>query len=111
MMMTRFTTMASTGRRMKMSVSFTERSFVELTILGRGRELRVENDLVVHGERNAILELERSRGDDFLSGLETFENGHVVTTRLAEADECLMRHLGHFLRFADRLHLGEKDRI
>src|SRR2546421_11938613 len=57
MMMTRFTTIARTGRLTKMSVNFNAAS----PILGMRGELRLDFDVVVDDDARAVAQLERAR--------------------------------------------------
>src|SRR5262249_3140196 len=87
--MIRLTTIARTGRRMKMSVSFMALSAV-LRLRG---QLRVELDGVVDRDRRAVAQLERARGHDLFSVLDAVEDGDEIAARLADADELLARDL------------------
>src|SRR5687768_11184790 len=87
MMITRLTTMASTGRRTKMSVNFTTRSYVRSAIFGGRRELRVDEHLVAHRERDAVSELEGAGRHELLARLQAVEHGDEVAARFTELHE------------------------
>src|SRR2546421_11956980 len=74
MMMTRFTTIARTGRRMKMSVNFTRRS----AIFRSGGDLGIDFDVVVHHHPRAVAKLETARGDDLLARLHATGDGETT---------------------------------
>src|SRR5271167_503268 len=63
MMITRFKTMARTGRRTKTSVNFTRRASA---IFGMGRELGLRLHRVVHRDGSAVAQLERAGGHHLL---------------------------------------------
>src|SRR5438477_1991015 len=87
MMMTRFTTIASTGRRTKMSVNFTRASeVVDVRLQGRRRF-----DVVVDDHARAVAQLERAGGDQGLAGLDAVGDGDKIAARVTESDELLAR--------------------
>src|SRR4051794_8883397 len=88
MTMIRLTTMASTGRRTKMSVSCMS------PVLRSRRQRRRQVDLVVDHHRRAVAQLEGPLGDHLLPGGQAFLDGHEVTARLSHAYELLAGHLG-----------------
>src|SRR5512138_3845960 len=105
MTMTRLTTTAMTGRRMKMSVNLMARS----SVLGRPRrELRLRRERVVHGHRDAVPHLEGAAGHHRLSGLQAGDDLDEVAAPLAEAHELLpgdrRRLAGGVLLPLDREH-------
>src|ERR1019366_3658074 len=89
MTITRLTTIARTGRRTKMSVSF----MIALPIVRVRRELRVDLDLVVHGDGRPVSKLEGARADDVLPGRDAVDDRHEVAPGGADAHELLPRHL------------------
>src|SRR3954471_8226125 len=84
-MMSRLTTIARTGRRMKRSVNF-----MGLFFLRRRRRVVGRLDLVVDGDRRAVLELDLAAGDDFIALLDAAEDGDLVPARRAGVDENLL---------------------
>src|SRR5450432_2341035 len=89
MTITRLTTIARTGRRTKMSVNF----MIALPIVRVRRELRVDLDLVVHGDGRPVSKLEGARADDVLPGRDAVDDRHEVAPGGADAHELLPRHL------------------
>src|SRR5262249_44852843 len=87
MMMMRLTTIARTGRRTKMSVSFIRPS----AILGLRSELGVERDVVVHDDARAVTELEGPCDDDLVALLDAALDGDEVAPVLGDPDELLPR--------------------
>src|ERR1700733_5579090 len=85
MMITRLTTIARTGLRMKMSVNF----IVASPVLGMRRHLRIQLHVVVLDDAGAVAQLERAVGDDLLAGLHAVDHGDEIAARLAEAHELL----------------------
>src|SRR5689334_10304678 len=85
MMITRFTTIASTGRRRKMSVNFMS------VVLGSWAELRVGLHAVVDRHGRAVTQLERAGADQLLPRGDAVDDGHEVAAGLAEAHELLAR--------------------
>src|SRR5687767_3643071 len=81
--MTRLTTIARTGRRMKMSVNrmLAVRRF-GIGLVGRG-------DVVVHLDRRATAKFEHARGDNLFAGLDAGEHRHLVAACVAELHELL----------------------
>src|SRR5262249_9357208 len=95
--MTRLTTIASTGRRMKMSVNF-----MALAILRLGRQLRAGLDVVLHHHRRPIPQLETARDHNLLARGHAVRDGDVVAAGLGGAHELLARD-------PDRLAVGADD--
>src|SRR4051794_40349685 len=93
----RLTTIASTGRRMKMSVKFMRRAslFLRLRVRVVGRL-----DAVVHRDRRAVLQLVLPAAHHHLAGLQALDDGDLVAARRAGLDEDL---LGDELRLALRI--------
>src|SRR6266511_4812075 len=89
---TRFTTIARTGRRMKRSVIVFIVSAPGSPLGGHGRDLRVRGERVVHGHGHPVAQLEASARDDRLSRREPGDHLDEVPAPLAEADELLLRH-------------------
>src|SRR5262245_57705304 len=83
----RLTTIATTGRRMKRSVSFIGAS--GLGRVRRGRHLGRE--VVPHHHRDVVSQLERPGADHDLAGFEPGEHGDKIAAPLAEADELVSR--------------------
>src|SRR3954471_2243275 len=81
--MTRLTTTASTGRRMKRSVSF-----MSAVLRLRGRVVG-GLDAVVDGHRGVRPQLEHARGDHLLAGLQPGEHGDLVAAGAAHAHDLL----------------------
>src|SRR5690606_28224166 len=105
--MTTLTTIAMTGRRMKRSVSF-----MMSPVLGRRVGARVgRRDVVVDGDRSAVLELERARRDHGRACLEAVLDLDEVATSLTEAHEGLLG--GERVAFAahdvDRVAVGRVE--
>src|SRR4029079_9463553 len=82
------TTIASTGRRRKSSVSFMTSAF-----LGVGRQLRLRLDRVVHDDRRVVPQLERARAHHVLARRDALGDRDEVAARGARADELLPRDL------------------
>src|ERR1700733_4885358 len=75
MMMTRLTTIANTGRRMKMSVNF----IAGPSAVDRmGSELGVRLHVVVHDDTGPVSQLERTGDDDVLTGVHTVDDGDEI---------------------------------
>src|SRR5215208_6101998 len=88
--MTRFTTMAITGRRMKRSVSFM--SWCSCLLIRRlGVELRPGRLGVVHRHRHAVAQLEGAGAHQRLAGRDAGHHGHEIAAPLAQAHELLPR--------------------
>src|SRR5450631_3161676 len=87
MMMTRLTTTASTGRRMKTSVIFMEGS--RSVVLRFWRLLEGGGQFVVDGHGLAVAELEHAGADDCFTFFEPFGDCHEITPLFSEADELL----------------------
>src|SRR5256885_5616674 len=86
MMITRLTTNASTGRRMKRSV----KDFIDGSGVARFRRgLQIWRELVVHLHRHLVAQFEGAGGNDFETGIEAFGDRHEIAARLAEPDELL----------------------
>src|SRR5262249_30693582 len=85
--MTRLTTIARTGRRMKMSVIF----ILGIRRFGLGGVRR--RDVVVHLHRGTAAQLEHARRDDFLPRVHTREHRHLVAARIAQLHELLAHAL------------------
>src|SRR6266498_3005901 len=86
MRMMRLTTVARTGRRMKMSVNFMAGS----AVLRLRRELRSDLHIgVVDGDARAVAQLERAGADELLTRLHAVDNGDEVAAGFAELDELL----------------------
>src|SRR4029079_4303420 len=83
MMMSRLTTIASTGRRRKTSVSFMS------AVLGVRFQARVRPDGVVDDDRGVVAQLEGARRHDLLPGRDPLGHRHEVTAHLTEAHELL----------------------
>src|SRR5712672_2338921 len=80
---TRFTTTASTGRRMNRSVNFI------LTILRFRSGIVAGLNVVFHGDGGAAAQLEDARGHHFFAGLEPVEDGDLVAAHVADVHELL----------------------
>src|SRR5690242_7635165 len=76
----RFTTIASTGRLMKRSVKRTGPS----TVLGTRLELRLRHRLVAHHDRRAVAQLERACRHQLLPRLDAREDRDVVAALPAD---------------------------
>src|SRR5678815_2980944 len=109
--MTRLTTIARTGRRMKMSVIF---------ILGirRFRFGRVgRRDVVVHLHGGSAAQLEHARRDDFLPRRDTRDHRHLIPARVAQlhellADTLVLLLVGAFHLFdLSLIHISEPTRL
>src|SRR5262245_16474314 len=87
MMISRLTTIASTGRRKKTSVSFMS------AVLGVGFQPRVRPDAVVDDDRGVVAQLERAGAHDLLPGRDPLRHRHEVAARLTELHELLARDL------------------
>src|SRR5215471_8220009 len=83
MRITRLTTIARTGRRMKRSVNFM------LAVLGLGSRVVRRLHLVVDQDRSAVAQLEDPRGHDFLAGLHTRGHCDLVAAGAAQLHELL----------------------
>src|SRR5262249_48246982 len=77
MRITRLTTIARTGRRTKISVTFMS------AVLGVRRELRRRLDVRYDGNRSAVAELEPARGHHVRPRLQPVEDRDEVAARLA----------------------------
>src|SRR6516164_3819852 len=86
MTMSRLTTMARTGRRMKRSVNFICSSLLHGLRIG----LHVGRELVVHRQRRPVVQLECAARNDGLAGLEARAHRHEVAAPLAQPDELLV---------------------
>src|SRR5262245_23391074 len=75
---TRLTTITMTGRMTNMAVSFIS------AVLRLRRRLVGRRDFVVDQHRGPGTELEHSRRDHFLAGIEAGEDRHLVAARGAE---------------------------
>src|SRR5439155_6020627 len=106
MMITRFTTIASTGRRTKMSVNFTSASEVVDVRLQRRRRF----DCVVDHHARAVAQLERAGGDQLLAGLDSVGDGDKIAARATHAHELLARDLAR-LAVVARLVLDDEHRV
>src|SRR5688572_18004939 len=82
----RLTTMASTGRRRKISVSFTSAVFRP-----RAQAWLRLLEAVVDDDGRTVAQLEGAGADHELAGLESVADRHEVSARLAEAHELLAR--------------------
>src|SRR6478752_6982025 len=82
----RLTTMASTGRRMKMSVKFT------LFFLRRRRGVVRGLHLVVDRDGRVVLELELAAGDHLVALLQAGQDRHLVAARRSCGHEHLLGH-------------------
>src|SRR6266496_3680325 len=88
MTMTRLTTIAMTGRRMKRSVKFMMGSGPSLVGRLRG-ELRLGREGVVHGDRGAVPQLEGAAADERLPRAQSGDHRDEVAPALSQADELL----------------------
>src|SRR5688572_12645529 len=93
--MTRFTTIASTGRRMKTSVNFMAAS----AVLGPGSELGLGPGLVVDADACAVAQLEGARRHQLVAGLDAVEHRDEVAAIFTEAHELLAHLLDGALAF------------
>src|SRR5262245_49031529 len=84
MRITRFTTIARTGRLTNRSVNFI------LAVLRLGRRLVLGLSLVVDEHCRAIAQLEHSGAHDFFTWLEAREDRNLVASRGAELHELLV---------------------
>src|SRR6185437_9144853 len=84
----RLTTVARTGRRMKISVNFTAPLSVLLVFWPRvGVVARLHR--VVDDERRAVVQLDQSGGDDGVAFLDAGQHCHLIAARGAGRDEGL----------------------
>src|SRR6266498_3407624 len=88
MTMTRLTTIAMTGRRMKRSVKFMMGSGPSLVGRLRG-ELRLGREGVVHGDGGAVPQLEGAAADERLPRAQPGSHRDEVAPALSQADELL----------------------
>src|SRR5437763_11992617 len=89
--MTKLTTSARTGRRMKRSVN----DFIEVLCVGRFRiQLRFRRKIVVNDDGNSIAQLEHSRAHDLLAWFKPFRDRNEIAPRLSDAHELLPQDLG-----------------
>src|SRR5512142_333070 len=108
MTMTRLTTTAMTGRRMKRSVNF---MVAPSSVLGRPRgEQRLGREGVVHGHRRAVPQLEGAARDDRLALAEPGGHRDEVPSAFAGPDE-LLPHDGGRLAGAVLLLLDGEHRV
>src|SRR6266568_3749542 len=91
MTMSRLTTIAMTGRRMKRSVNFMSRAPGASRVCRARREVRLSRCGVAHRHRDAVPELEGSVAHDALAGGEAGGDLHEVAAPLAQPDEGLLR--------------------
>src|SRR5437868_13512427 len=91
----RFTTIASTGRRMKRSVNFMvsipNAGPGSLVVRRLGGDFSDRRQVVAQGQRAAVVQLEGAARDDGLAGLEAGEDRDEVAAPLAEPHELLLR--------------------
>src|SRR5690606_38988479 len=78
----RLTTVARTGRRMKISVKA-----IACGLLVRTHGRRVERDAVIDDDRRTRPQFELPRGDDDLARLQPLENLDAIAARFADAHE------------------------
>src|ERR1017187_5989768 len=86
---TRFTTSASTGRRMNRSVKDFMGAPGGLTVGRTGGQVVLRRQVVVLDHGHAVAELEDARADNVIPGLEARLHAHVVPARAARSDELL----------------------
>src|ERR1035441_663349 len=91
---TRFTTRASTGRRMNRSVKDFMGAPGGLTVGRAGRQVALRSQVVVLDHGHAIAELEDARTDNTLPGLEARLDAHKVAARAARPDRSEERRGG-----------------
>src|SRR3954467_12753832 len=84
----RLTTEASTGRRMKIEVKFMTPPFP--AVLGSGLWRAGGGDRVVDYHPETVLQLELAGGDDLVAGLNAFDDLSDVALALADPDEDLL---------------------
>src|SRR5947209_20422878 len=84
---TRLTTSARTGRRMKRSVKFftAQRS----TITRLGRDLGIRCEFVIDHDIHSIAQFEDARAHDLFSALQSFGDRYEVAAGFARANELL----------------------
>src|SRR5580658_8753646 len=85
----RLTTLASTGRRMKISVKRIGPSPARSAVYGDGGGIVGGLHLVVHHNRGAVVQLDLSGRDDCIAGLDAAQNRHLVAARRTGGDETL----------------------
>src|SRR6516162_9817145 len=91
---TRLTTIARTGRRMKRSVNFMGAFLGPASAVDRvGRGVVAGLRLVVDLHRRAIAQLEHARRHDFLAGFEPREDGDLIAAPRPHFDELLANAL------------------
>src|ERR1700751_5200588 len=105
---TRFTTIARTGRLINRSVNFMD--FPCLAVLRFRRRIIPGLDFIVHIHRGSVAELENSRGPPLVPRVHPRHDRHLVTARpvdlhklLAHALVGVSRRILHFLEDQDPL--------
>ena len=85
----RLTTLASTGRRMKMSVKFTW-AVPDYSFGGDGFASLLGTTCVVDDDRSAVVQLHLSGRDHFIARREAVGHRHLIAARVAELHETLL---------------------
>src|ERR1035437_5135743 len=108
---TRFTTRASTGRRMNRSV----KDFMEAaqgSTIGRvRRQVILRRQVVVLDDRHAVAQLEDAGTDNALAGLEARFHAHKIPSRAPGADELLPHLQTRLPAILARLRLDHIHRV
>src|ERR1019366_6877971 len=108
---TRFTTRASTGRRMNKSVKDFMGATEGSTVGRAGRNVVLRRQVVVLDHGHPIAELEDARADNPIPGLEARFHTHVITARLTGPDELLPHRQFGLPVVLARLRLDHIDRV
>src|ERR1035441_5923138 len=108
---TRFTTSASTGRRMNRSVKDFMGATWGSTVGRAGRHVVLWRQVVVLDHGHAIAELEDAGADNTIPGLEARLHTHVIPARLACPDELLPHRQFGLPAFFAWLRLDHIDRV
>src|SRR5437868_6554250 len=90
---TKLTTRARTGRRMKRSVNDL---MTVLRIRGLRVQLRFWREIVVNHHRHSVAQLEHPGADDLLTVLKSLRDRNEIAPRFSDADELLTQDLRFF---------------
>src|SRR5712692_3065972 len=103
---TKLTTIAITGRRMKRSVNFISLPFGESVVRRLGSQLGSGSELVVHRHRHTVAQFERAGADHGFAWGHPGDDRDEIPASLAESNELLVRDQGgltaRILLFLDR---------